>query len=365
MDFFNQVYLGNTGLDWTLFIGIILISVLLKKVFSRIIAHIIYLIFKKSATAVGRDKFDEIVKKPLEFIIVLGGIFMAGFYIQPPEEWGLAPLGEFGVRTVIKDFMYILLVYGIIWLGMKLAEYLGLIFAHRATVTDSKLDDQLVPFLVDLLKVLVAVVGIFIILSDVFEVNIATLIAGLGVGGIALALASKDSIENLLGSFTIFFDQPFKVGDFVTFGGVTGTIEKVGFRSTRIRTTEKTYVTVPNRNIINTELDNFSERTHRRARFEIGLTYDTTAEQIKKISEDILEVLMTNELTTNDPIVRFTAFGDSSLNVLVQYLAFTKEYQAYLELNEKINFQIMEIVYKHGASFAFPSQSIYIEKNKN
>lgn len=362
MDFFETTYLGNTGLDWTLFMGIILVSVLLKKVFSRLISHLIYLIFKKSATAVGRDKFDHIVKKPLEFIIVLGGVFIAGFYIEPPTEWGWAPVGEFGIRTVIKDILYILLVYGIIWLGMKLAEYLGLIFSHRATHTDSKLDDQLVPFLVDLLKVLVAVVGIFIILSDVFQVNVATLVAGLGVGGIALALASKDSLENLLGSFTIFFDQPFKVGDFVNFGGVTGTIEKVGFRSTRIRTAEKTFVTVPNRNIINTELDNFSERTHRRSRFEIGLTYDTTAEQIKNISEDILEVLISNELTTNDPIVRFTTFGNSSLNILVQYLAFTKEYQAYLELNEKINFQIMQIVYKHGASFAFPSQSIYIEK---
>ena len=235
MDFFETIYLGNTGLNWTLFAGIILVSVLLKKVFSRIISHLIYLIFKKSATAVGRDKFDLIVIKPLEFIIVLGGIFIAGFYIEPRADMGLAPLGEFGIRTIIKDFMYILLVYGIIWLGMKMAEYLGLIFAHRATVTDSKLDDQLVPFLVDLLKVLVAVVGIFIILSDVFEVNIATLIAGLGVGGIALALASKDSIENLLGSFTIFFDQPFKVGDFVNFGGVTGAIEKVGFRRKRGR----------------------------------------------------------------------------------------------------------------------------------
>lgn len=365
MDFFETVYLGNTGLDWMLFTGIILVSVLLKKMFSRLISHLIYLIFKKSAAAVGRDKFDHIVKKPLEFIIVLGGVFIAGFYIEPPTEWGWATFGEFGIRTVIKDILYILLVYGIIWLGMKLAEYLGLIFSYRATHTDSKLDDQLVPFLVDLLKVLVAVVGIFIILSDVFQVNVATLVAGLGVGGIALALASKDSLENLLGSFTIFFDQPFKVGDFVNFGGVTGTIEKVGFRSTRIRTAEKTFVTVPNRNIINTELDNFSERTHRRSRFEIGLTYDTTAEQIKNISEDILEVLMSNELTTNDPIVRFTTFGNSSLNILVQYLAFTKEYQAYLELNENVNFQIMEIVNKHGASFAFPSQSIYIEKNKN
>lgn len=362
MDFFETIYLGNTGLNWTCFFGLVFLSVLLKKVFSKLISHFIYLLFKKSAVAVGRDKFDHIVKKPLEFIFVIGGIFVAGFYIEPPAAWGWAPVGEFGVRTVVKDLLYIMLVYGVVWLGMKLAEYLGLIFSHRASSTDSKLDDQLVPFLVDILKVLVAIIGVFIVLSDVFQVNVATLIAGLGVGGIALALASKDSLENLLGSFTIFFDQPFKVGDFVNFGGVTGAIEKVGFRSTRIRTADKTFVTVPNRNIINSELDNFSERTHRRSRFEIGLTYDTNAQQIKSITKDILEVLMSNALIANDPIVRFTTFGDSSLNILVQYLTFTKEYQAYLEMNERINFQIMEIVYKYGASFAFPSQSIYIEK---
>ena len=362
MDFFEKEFLENSGLDWTYFIAILLASIFLRSVLSKSISHIIYLIFRKSAVEIGRDKFDQMVKRPLEFIIILAGIYTASFYVQAPESWGLAPLGEFGVRTVVKDIFYIMLVYGIIWLGMKMAEYLGMIFSHRASKTDSKLDDQIVPFIVDLIKVLVAVVGVFIILSDVFEVNVATLVAGLGVGGIALALASKDSIENLLGSFTIFFDQPFKVGDFVNFGGITGTIEKVGFRSTRIRTLEKTFVTVPNRNIINSELDNYTERTHRRTRFEIGLTYATTPEQIKNISEEILEVLMQNELTTNDPIVRFTGFGSSSLNVLVQYLAYTNDYADYLKLNETINFQIMEIVYKYEASFAFPSQSIYVEK---
>jgi MscS family membrane protein len=363
MDFLDQTFLENTYQVWFFFLGFILAGVLLKGVLSKLVSHIIYLIFKKSSTAIGRDKFDQLVKRPLEFIVVLGAVYTAGFYIEPPESWGLAPLGEFGIRTVIKDVFYILLVYGIIWLGMKVAEYLGLIFSHRATHTDSKLDDQLVPFLVDLLKVLVAIVGVFIILSDVFNVNVTTLVAGLGVGGVALALASKDSLENLLGSFPIFFDQPFKVGDFVNFGGVTGTIEKVGFRSTRIRTPEKTYVTVPNRNIINSELDNFSERTHRRTRFNIGLTYSTSADQIKNICNDILEVLMENELTTNDPFVRFTGFGASSLDITINYLAYTKDYSDYLKLNESINFQIMEIVSKHGAEFAFPSQSIYIEKN--
>ena len=364
MDFFEQTFLENSLRNWSFFVGIILFTLLIRGLFARGISHVIFLIFKKSATAVGRDKFDEMVKKPLKFILLLTAIFIAAQYVDFPESWGLAPISEFGLRTFVKDIFYILLVYGILWLGMKMADYLGLIFSHRATQTDSKLDDQLIPFLVDLIKVIVVVVGVFIILSDVFEINIATLVAGLGIGGVALALASKDSLENLLGSFTIFFDQPFKIGDYINIGGVTGQVEKVGFRSTRIRTPEKTFVTVPNSKIINTELDNFSERTHRRAKFVIGLTYNSTAEQVKLIRTDILKILETNKLTTNDPIVRFTDFGDSSLNILVQYLAYTKGYQDFLELNETINFQIMEIVQKHKAEFAFPSQSIYIEKQK-
>jgi len=364
MDFFDEVFLGNSLRNWSFFVGIILVSLLIRGLLTRGISHLIYLIFQKSATAVGRDKFDHMVKKPLKFIILLIAIFIGAQYVNYPESWHLAPVTEFGLKAVVKDIYYILLVYGILWLGMKMADYLGLIFSHRALGTDSKLDDQLIPFLVDLIKVLVALVGVFIILSDVFEINIATLIAGLGIGGVALALASKDSLENLLGSFTIFFDQPFKIGDAINIGGVIGTVEKVGFRSTRIRTPEKTYVTVPNSKIINTELDNYSERTHRRSKFIIGLTYDTTVEQVKLIRLDILKILETNELTTNDPIVRFTSFGDSSLNILVQYLAYTKGYQDFLKLNEEINFEIMEIVQKHKAEFAFPSQSIYIEKQK-
>ena len=113
----------------------------------------------------------------------------------------------------------------------------------------------MIPFAIDIAKVLTIVLGVVMILGNVFEVNVTALVTGLGIGGVAFALASKESLENLLGSFTIFFDKPFTVGDIVTLGGVTGIVEKVGFRSTRIRTFDKSVVTVPNKNIISTELD--------------------------------------------------------------------------------------------------------------
>ena len=125
------------------------------------------------------------------------------------------------------------------------------------------------------------------ILSSVFDVNIAALATGLGIGGIAIAMASKESLENLLGSFTIFLDKPFTYGDIVTVNGYTGVVEKVGFRSTRIRTFDKSIVTVPNKNMVNAELDNLGMRPIRRVKFSIGLVYGTKVEQIKSIVKDL------------------------------------------------------------------------------
>jgi MscS family membrane protein len=142
------------------------------------------------------------------------------------------------------------------------------------------MDDQLVPFVVEIGKIAVYIVLFFVLLGKVFDIDVTALAAGVGIGGIAIAMASKESLENLLGSFTIFFDKPFLVGDLVSTGSITGTVEKVGFRSTRIRTFDKSIVTVPNKNMISAELDNLGKRKVRRARFYIGLTYDTTIDQM-------------------------------------------------------------------------------------
>src|SRR6185369_10292037 len=125
--------------------------------------------------------------------------------------------------------------------------------------------DQLVPFLREAIKIIIGVFSFFFILGAVFHINIASLIAGLGIGGLAFALAAKETLENLLGSFTIFLDKPFVVGDVVKVGSAEGTIENIGFRSTRIRTLEKTLLTVPNKKMVDAELDNLTERVVRRA----------------------------------------------------------------------------------------------------
>jgi MscS family membrane protein len=179
--------------------------------------------------------------------------------------------------------------------------------------------------------------------------------------GVAVALASKESLENLLGSFTIFFDKPFQVGDIITIGEITGVVEKVGFRSTRVRTFDKSVVTVPNKNIINTELDNLGVRPVRRVKFYVGLLYSTSTEQIKSIVNDIQSLINNHPGTDNEGRVRFMEFGDSSLNIMVLYFTKGPEWESMIDTRQDINFKIIDIVKKHGSDFAFPTRSLYFE----
>ena len=226
----------------------------------------------------------------------------------------------------------------------------------RAEATENKMDDQLIPFIIEIAKIITYIFALVIVMGNVFEVDITALAAGLGIGGIALAMASKESLENLLGSFTIFFDQPFTVGT------VTGTVEKVGFRSTRIRTFDKSLVTVPNKKMIDAELDNLGMRPVRRVKFNIGLTYETAPEQIKAIVTDIQAMINQHPKTNQEGKVRFQEFGSSSLDILVMYFVDSPKWNDLIDVKEDVNYKIMEIVKKHNSDFAFPSTTVYLQK---
>ena len=268
---------------------------------------------------------------------------------------------NFGIY--LEKLFNLLLLITIFWTFNRAIDFVGYKLKNKAMETESKVDDQLIPFAIDIAKVLTIVLGSVMILGNVFDVNVTAFVTGLGIGGVAFALASKESLENLLGSFTIFFDKPFTVGDTVTLGGVTGTVEKVGFRSTRIRTFDKSIVTVPNKNIISAELDNLGARPVRRVKFNIGLTYDTSVENIKKIVDDIQKLIDEHPMTNQEGKVRFLEFGPSSLDIMVLYYVDSPDWEALIDAKQKINFDIIDIVNKYKCEFAFPSTSVYIEKN--
>lgn len=362
IDLAGNVYLGNTVQQYLLFFLIIFAGMFLRKFISKISNRLIFYFIRHHAEGISLVRFHELLHKPFSYVLMLIVINIAFNQLQFPEEWQMKPADQFGVNMVLYRVYFILLYSGFIWIAIRSVDFLGLIFQERAIKDVQKSSQQIISFTIDSIKVIVVIFGLLIILSSIFNIDVGTLVTGLGIGGLAVALAARESLENLFGSFTIFMDKPFVAGDLVKVGTTIGAVEKVGFRSTRLRTLDKSYVTLPNKKMVDSELENLSLRTHRRANFSISLTYNTSIKQIKAIVSNIQDYIDKHPNTADDGRVRFKEFADSSLEIMVMYYVDTMDWTTYLDVREEINYRIMEIVEEHGANFAFPSTSVYIEK---
>ena len=364
MEFLNDIYFGNTVQDYLWVVGSLLFGVILVRFIAHRISNTLFRVIAGKTQGVNKNELYNLLEKPLKWLIMLIILYVCTSHLDYPQEWNLAPKEEFGLRMFLHRSFIAFLIIVITWSALKIIKFLGIILMAKAELTESKSDDQIIPFLMEIIKVVAVTLGTFIFMGSVFKVDVGALIAGLGIGGLALALAAKESLENLLASFVIFFDKPFVIGDLVTVNGVTGSIEKIGFRSTRIRTLEKSYLTLPNRLMIDNVLDNLSLRTFRRVSFKIGVLYGTSEVQLKQIVEEIQNFIDNHPHTNQDREIHFIEFGASSLDIMVLYYIDTMDWSVFLKIKEEINFEIMRIVQAHGADFAFPTQTIHLEKDK-
>jgi MscS family membrane protein len=355
-------FLGNTVEDYCWFAAIILFGLVLKKQISRILTQFVFRGLKKYSADIAFEKLWALLKKPTEIFILLVAVYFAFDRLNFPENWKLVPVNIFGVRMIVYRSFQISIILSVTWISLRLVDFLGIVLLQKSSHKESKTDNQLIPFIRESIKLVILIFALFFILGAIFKLNVASLIAGLGIGGLAVALAAKESIENLLGSFTIFLDKPFVIGDQVQIGNISGQVERIGFRSTRIRTVEKTYVTVPNKKMVDGELDNLTLRTQRRAKFSVNLSSNTTAEQLRSIVNDIQNYIDEHtKIDKKESRVRFYELGTGSLNLMVLYFINTADYDTYLNVREEINFKIMETIKKHGSDFASAS-SIIIQK---
>lgn len=359
-EFLDKTFYGNTVEDYLLFAGIAIGIVILSRWISRLLSFVFSKLLGRLAK--GKAKlFWDLTRKPLSLFIILFTIYLSFSLLAYPSEL------DFQIHGLLFSKLLLLLYQAVLaivftWFLFNVANFLAEVFKERALGTESTADDQLVLFGKDIVKVILVIVAGFFILGSVFGLNITSLMAGAGIVGLAIAFAAQESIANFFGSLTIFADKPFTIGDLIRVGNVEGTVEKVGFRSTRIRTLDKTFVTVPNR-VLNTEnTENRSLRTFRRVRMTVGLTYGTSSEAIRNVVKDIQDYIDGHELTNQDGIVSFYEFGDSSLNVMVNYYVQNIEWHTYLKTREQINFRISEIVQQHGSDFAFPSRTVYLQQ---
>ncbi|MBG8554464.1 mechanosensitive ion channel family protein [Hymenobacter guriensis] len=345
-------FLGNDIAAYLWCAGILLFGYLFKTLLSRLLSKLVFRAIRKRTEGVSEQQFQALLIQPLSIVIFLITAYFAFQVLDYPVRSSELTRNEPWPQVALFRLFQLAVFMGIGWIGLRLIDFLVLVFQRRAEATPSRLNNQLIPFAKDLLKVLVLTLTFLIMLSRVFGVNVTALIGGLGIGGLAVAFAAKESLENLIASFTIFLDRPFAVGDLVMVGGITGTVEKVGFRSTRLRTAEKSYVTVPNKSMIDKPLDNLSLRTARRVGFTLSLSQHTTSEQLRAIVEDARAVIKAHPLVTDEPEVKFAALTPTAKEVTVQYFVNTTSYDEYLNAKEALNYELIHAVEQHGGSFA-------------
>lgn len=344
----EKVVWGNTVESWGISIIIIVVAIILLKLIALINRKLL-----RPAAQKTKNKLDDVVvdslESPILFGIMLLGIWIAIHRLTFPENF---------IKTVYSAYR-ILVVLNITWFFARMfSGMLDVYWVDRAHEKHASV--KMVPIVRRTILVLIWIVGIVMALSNV-GVNISALLGTLGIGGVAFALASQDTIKNIFGAFTILTDKPFSIGDVINVDGFEGTIEDIGIRSTRLRGYDKRIVTFPNYKIADAYVTNISSEPMRRVVVNLGLTYDTKPEGMKQAME-LLQAIPTkvSDVSSDGLVANFTQFADSAL--IINFVYFIVKGADVNGTISKVNMQVLTDFTNVGLNFAFPSQTVYVEK---
>ena len=355
---------------WSQLTGMTLLDITLARwlmaclmLFATVVAQrVVVGIFKqvaKKITARTKTMLDDVMftaaEKPASKLILVIGIILTIHVLQPPAE-------SFPIIGFVDQAGRILTIIIGVWFLWRIIEGMAVYFTARAKQSDSSLDDQLVPFIAKTMRIFLVMTAVLVVAQNM-GYSVSGLLASLGIGGIAIAMAAKDTIANIFGSIMLLIDRPFRVGDWIKAGEFEGVVEEIGFRSTRIRTFARTLVNVPNSQLANMVVDNIDARSERRIKMRIGLTYDTLPAQMNAAIEGIENILCQHPgVDQSYKLVKFDEFEDSSLSIFLYYFSSSKVWADYLQVRQEVNMQIMELLQELGLEFAFPTRTLFIEK---
>ena len=354
LDVWNNGVFGINATDIVISLIIFLLFYLLRRLIARFILNKLSRIVTKTTTKID-DTVIEVLDGPLKFFPVVIGFFIASSYLDLSiENQNFIDLLN---RSLITIFIFWLLHQLIIPFSFVIKNF------------ESKISKPLVDWTLKGLRILVLILGTVAIL-ELWGIRVGPVIAGLGLFGVAVALGAQDLFKNLISGIMILMEKRFTVGDVILVSGeVEGVVEQIGFRSTLVRRFDSTPVMVPNYKFAEQSVTNYTRRHHRRIRWLIGLEYRTTTEQLRNIRNEINNLIENEkDYAKNENAgfyVRINSFSDSSIDMLVQAFTVTNDWGEFLKIKEKLAVQIIEIVEKNSAAFAFPSQSIYFENFPN
>lgn len=356
----DQVILGNPIQNYFILAIILLFVSMIKRYLSRGLATLLYREVRRWAPEIGEHEFSHLLLVPLEYFFLLITFMLTVDHLNFPPELDVQVYNGFTVKSVLHTIMELALTVSIIWIILRVIDFVSLMISKSADRSHDVTDNQFIVFFRDFFKAIVFIFGAIAFIRILFgAVLVNKIIAGLGIGAAALALAAKESIENLICSFIIFFDKPFRVGDAVKVDAFQGTVEKIGLRSTRVRTLEKTFVTVPNKKMVDSVLDNLSLRTHQRAVMRLEISGDTPADSIMKVLEDIRQVLISNEKVQEGFVLNLNEFTKDTYVIQLIYLTQVIEGVQYNSLRNQINLAIIGILDRRGVKLSSTKVEIH------
>lgn len=359
MDFVDKIFLDNSILSYLAVIGTILLLLLFKKILSHQVASLLFLFIKKTWKNIERNEFKQLIVHPLGWLIVVVITVFALSGLNFPNVLKFTIYGHHSIHLFAKLGACIIIV-SIIKFIISLVDFIALILEQKALGTKEKNDDQLIVFFRDFLKVLITIGGVLLLIKAGFNQDIGSLLTGLSIVGAALALAAKESLENLIASFIIFFDKPFFIGDTLKVNNVTGSVERIGLRSTRIRTIEKTLVTVPNKQMVDSIVDNYSMRSERRAEFKLELSLKTSSENIEHFIEKIKILLEKNNNEIVKYSVFFTEYNKNGMIITIEYFTIPFSMGEFQKLKQSVIFSFKKIVEELNIELASGGADIHI-----
>ena len=350
VDVWEEGIFGINASEIIIGLIIFLIFYVLRRLFARFLINRLNKIVSKTSTNID-DTVIQVIEGPLKFLPIVLGFFIASSYINFSSE----------SQTFIDLLNRTLITIFIFWLLHQLVIPFSFVIKNF----EDKISKPLVDWTLRGLKIIIFILGVVAVL-ELWGIKVGPVIAGLGLFGIAVALGAQDLFKNLSSGIMILMERRFTVGDIVLVSGeVEGVVEQIGFRSTLIRRFDSTPVMVPNYKFAEQSVTNHSRRHHRRIRWLIGLEYRTTVEQLKNIRDKIHDLVLNDTSFAKNEnssfFVRIDSFSDSSIDMLVQAFTVTNDWGEFLKIKENLAVKIIEIVDKNSTSFAFPSQSLYVE----
>jgi MscS family membrane protein len=352
MDFYTNRWTANLILPLAVFLLIVLLRGPLANLFFNPLE-------KLSEKTGGKwpAEFARGFRRPVRALLIFIGI-MAAMRISP-ALYHNAALWLIAVKC-FRSLLIILVAWGLFRMSDS-GELASLLFVKKLNLD---IDEILIPFLSKTLRFVIAVIAVLIIAQE-WNYSISGLLAGLGLGGLAFALAAQELLSNLFGGMVVFLDKPFSLGDWIKTGDVEGNVEDINFRSVKIRTFTQAVVTVPNSKLVGGAITNFSRMGKRRIDFTVTLKFDTTSDQMKICTEKVRKMLLNDEdIESESATAAFDGIGEYGFSLMLAFFTKTTDYKEYLKVRERIYYGVLDILSQEGAELAFPTQTVQIAKQE-